>query len=140
MNSTTDELASHAPAYVDRIPPALQIDRSITVAAAWGVVAWSAYGLVEYMICAAWPLFTVDRAVFTPLNWTLSAWLLNAYWVIGALAGAMFGAAFSRLRTSGTSLVEADRARLVGLLSLYVAVLAQLFTVGPWQVGGRTVL
>jgi len=108
--------------------------------AAWGVVAWSAYGLVEYMICAAWPLFTVDRAVFTSLNWTLSAWLLNAYWVLGALAGAMFGAVFTRMRASGASVVEEDRARLVGKLGLYIAIFTQLLTIGPWQSGVRTVL
>jgi hypothetical protein len=50
------------------------------------VVAWSAYALVEYVICAIWPLFTTDQAVFTPLNGTLTAWLFNAYWVIGGAA------------------------------------------------------
>jgi arylsulfatase A-like enzyme len=141
MNRTSDELAGPVLASLGKVLPTVQVDRSISMGAAWGVVAWSAYGLVEYLICAAWPLFTVDRAVFTSLNWTLSGWLLNAYWVLGAVAGAIFGAAFARMRAAGTSLVEEeDRARLAAKLSLYVAVFAQLLTVDPWQSGVRTVL
>ena len=77
--------------------PAIRINGQVAAGIAWGVVAWLAYGLVEYVLCCILPLLSMDRAVFVPLNWSLTAWLFNAYWFFGAVAGGICGALFAYL-------------------------------------------
>ena len=107
--------------------------------AAWGVASFSAYSLVEYLIFAVWPLFTTDAAVLTPGNWRLTAWLLNSYWVLGALSGALFGLLASRLPQS-TRRARELRPRLAASFSLYLAVVLNILTGPSMQYGARTVL
>ena len=121
------------------IIPAITIDYPIAMGAAWGVAAFSAYALVEYFIFAVWPLFTTGGAVLTPGNWRLTTWLLNSYWVLGALAGALFGALASRLpETAGPA--SKLRPRLAASFSLYLAVVLNILTGPALQYGARTVL
>jgi arylsulfatase A-like enzyme len=107
---------------VEVVHPAITLDRSLALGAAWGVVAWSAYGLVEFVLCAIWPLFTTNQAVFTPLNWKLTSWLFNSYWVLGATSGGLLGMLARRLPASE------NRSRLAGAFGLYFALLMHLLT------------
>ena len=120
--------------------PGISINRSVAMGAAWGVVLWSAYALVEHVLCSIVPLLSADRAVFTPLNWSLTAWLFNAYWVIGAAAGAVCGALAAWLPAVSHRQAAADRLRLTGIFSLTVAILLTILTVPKIQFGARTVL
>ena len=109
---------------VEVVHPAITLDRSLALGVAWSVVAWSAYGLVEFVLCAIWPLFNTSQAVFTPLNWRLTSWLFNSYWVIGGISGGLLGVLARRLPASE------NRSRLAGAFGLYVAILLHLLT-GP---------
>ena len=108
---------------------AITVPSSLAAGVAWGVVAWSSYALVEYALCCLVPLLSAERGVFTPLNWTLTALLFNAYWLLGAIAGGICGAILARL-PGPVSLSDASvRARLAGAISLYAAVILNvLFT------------
>jgi arylsulfatase A-like enzyme len=122
---------------VEMVIPGFSLDRSLAMGVAWGVVAWSAYAMVEHVLCSIVPLFSAERSVFTPLNWTLTAWLFNAYWMMGAIAGGICGAVVSRIPSGRAS---DDRPRLAGNISLYVAVLLAVLTVPKFQYGARTVI
>ena len=124
---------------VEVVFPAVALDRSLAMGAAWGVAAWAAYAVVEYTLCTIWPLFTVDVAVFTPVNWSVNAWIFNAYWVFGAVAGAICGAIVGRLPARAPKAPE-DRLRLAGAFSLYLAMLLNLLLRADFQFGTRTVL
>lgn len=121
---------------VEIMIPAVSIDHSVAMGVAWGVVAWSAYAMVEHVLCSIVPLFSAERAVFTPLNWTLTAWLFNAYWLLGAFSGGICGALVGRYSPRGGPHLP----RLAGNISLYVAVLLTVLTVPKFQYGARTVL
>lgn len=125
---------------VEMVLPGLSIDRSVAMGVAWGVVAWSAYALVEYLLCSVVPLLSAERAVFTPLNWTLTAWLFNAYWIIGALAGGLCGTLAARLSATTSDRAREDRLRFAVIFSLLVAVLLTILTAPRLQYGARTVL
>ena len=102
---------------------AITVPSSVASGVAWGVVAWSSYALVEYVLCCIVPLLSVERGVFTPLNWTLTALLFNAYWLLGALAGGICGTILARLPGPVSSSAHPGRARVAGAISLYAAVM-----------------
>ena len=116
---------------VELVHPAIAVNRTLFLGAAWGVAAWSAYALVEFAFCSIWPLFTTRQAVFTPLVWTLTASLFNSYWILGGAAGCLFTLA-AAWRPGIPAAEEARRntCRLAGGLSLYLAMLVHLAT-GP---------
>lgn len=124
---------------VQIIVPAISLDYPIAMGAAWGVASFAAYSLVEYLIFAVWPLFTTGGAVLTAGNWRLTALLLNSYWVLGALAGGLFGALSARLPGS-TRHASKLRPRLAATFSLYLAVVLNILTGPSMQYGARTVL
>jgi arylsulfatase A-like enzyme len=123
---------------VELVVPRFSIDRSLAMGAAWGVVAWSAYGLLEYVLGCVRDLFSADRAVFVPLNWELTSWLFNAYWVAGAISGAICGALVARLPVASAR--RDDRLRLAGTCGLLIAALLTILTVPRMQFGARNVL
>ena len=127
-------------ARVEVVFPAATLDRSLAMGAAWGVASWVAYALVEYCFCAIWPLYTMERAVITPLNWSLTAWLFNAYWAFGAMAGAICGGIVSRIPAAGSKPSPGERTRLAGAFSLYLAMLANIVLRPNFQFGARTIL
>ncbi len=106
---------------------AITVPASVAWGVAWGVVAWSSYALVEYVLCCIVPLLSAERGVFTRLNWTLTAWLFNSYWLLGAVAGGVCGGLLARLLGAASSSAQPARARLAGAISLYAAVILNFF-------------
>jgi arylsulfatase A-like enzyme len=101
--------------------------------AAWGIVFWSAYAIVEYFLYSAVPLFQESFGIFTLSHWSLSGVLFDCYWILGALAGAAFGAILARwdLRTQPGDAEAFESGRLPAALSLIAAVLINLCSALP---------
>ena len=74
-----------------------------------GAAAWSAYAVVEFVFSSI--LFRIFRpyAVFTAWHWQLTAELLIAYIVTGAIAGGLAGAAVWLLHRNPRLLGNKDR-------------------------------
>src|SRR5215475_9396940 len=111
----------------------ITIDRSLALGVGWGITAWSCYALVEFAFCALWPLLTVERAVITPLNWNLHAWLFNAYSILGAVTGGLLGLLGSWIARTFPSARISVEDRFAGMVSLYVAILVHILTLSQWQ-------
>jgi arylsulfatase A-like enzyme len=96
--------------------------------AVWGVVFWSAYGIVEYVLYSAVRLFQEPEGVFTIAHWQLSGLLFDCYWILGALSGALIAWALTpwdRPLAAGAD-DPYDCGRLSGSLSLLAAVVVNL--------------
>src|SRR5258708_6433193 len=120
MAEALTEYVASADEKVEVVHPAITLDHSLALGVAWGAVAWSAYGLVEFVLCAIWPLFNTSQAVFTPLNWRLTSWLFNSYWVIGGVSGGLLGILARRLPPSENPSPHS------GAFRLYVSILSHL--------------
>jgi arylsulfatase A-like enzyme len=99
-----------------------------TAGAVWGIVFWSAYGIVEYFLYSVVPLFQRSSGVFTMTAWKLTGVLFDCYWILGAICGALFTVAFDRWdRTSFADCEdEFECGRRPAALSLLVAVCLNL--------------
>src|SRR3954452_9189444 len=118
---------------VEVLHPALSIPRPVALGTVWGVAMWSAYGLLEYFLYSVIPLFTRPGAVFTPANWRTNALIFDAYWILGALSGALFGWIAQRWSSRSVAGLEErrDLTRLPGMLSLLLGVILNLFSAFP---------
>jgi arylsulfatase A-like enzyme len=66
--------------------------------AVWGVAAWSAYAVVEFIFSSVVFRFTRPYALFPVWHWQLTALLAVAYLAIGLCMGALAGLAIYLLR------------------------------------------
>jgi arylsulfatase A-like enzyme len=118
---------------VEVLHPALALSRPVAFGAVWGVAMWSAYALVEYFAYSALPLFIRPAAVFTPANWRSNALILDCYWVLGALLGALAGALSHRWTTRSVAGMDRrlDLTSVPGSLSLLFGVAVNLVFAAP---------
>jgi len=100
----------------------------VVAGAAWGIVFWSAYAVLEYCLYSVAPLFQGPLSVFTMSHWRLSGLLFDCYWILGAAAGGATAAVVApwdrRTMPAGSDRFESGR--LPASISLLAAVLINL--------------
>ncbi len=94
------------------------------VTAMHGLIAWLAYGTVEFVLCCVLPVAGSAEKTFSPWGWRLAGILFAAYAVAGIVLGGIAGAMLLR---------GARRERYVfaGTLTLVLAFLANLVAAEP---------
>ena len=95
--------------------------RYILGGAAYGALAWCAYGLVEQAFCFLLPMFHGLRAVNGPSEWRVEAALAGAYLIVGAILGAVAGLALAfadRRVGKKPPALSADRLRAAAVATL----------------------
>jgi hypothetical protein len=97
------------------------------------LVFWSAYGIVEYFLYSAVPLFQRPNGIFTMTHWRLSGLLFDCYWILGAITGSLFAVALGPWdRRKVTRREDAfDCGRLPASLSLLAAVSINFLIASP---------
>ena len=140
MESYTDrEEVSSSVRSKQSAAPVTEWFRFLACGAAWGTTAWVGYGVIEYLVCSVWPLFTAHNAFLTAQHWNFSAWLFNVYWIVGAVAGAICAAAIWYVPAPAGSGSD-PRPRVAGTVSLYAGLLVAALSGPSLHPSARTFL
>jgi arylsulfatase A-like enzyme len=106
-----------------------QSGKRFVCGAAWGMLSWQAYFVGEYAATTIAPLLKDRNTAPSELHWKLSLLLLGIY----SLAGLVNGGLASVFLGAGKSTVTEWRTRSIASLTLVLALLVNLVSVGTYR-------
>ena len=69
-----------------------EFKRGLYQGAAYGLLAWIVYAIIEFVCISAPPLLARPNSVFTSWSWSVTLVLLSSYAIIGLVSGTLVGA------------------------------------------------
>ncbi|NIR86402.1 sulfatase [Candidatus Bathyarchaeota archaeon] len=71
-------------------------ESSLAWGAAYGALAWGAYGVVEYCAFFVYPLIVRPSTLYTPYHWIVTGFLFLFYLLLGSMLGVLTSLAMDR--------------------------------------------